>query len=544
LVPSTYSVELPPALEVLRGCLEVAQHAAVSAELVGEAEGMVTVAERIITGLREAAQRGDSQRAEQQLVEQKQALSRERERQVQEAETDVKRLQSQLEALRSEREHGAADRGEDVDDCEADELQCQRALATAQLRALRFHRLCRGATADDCDAHGDAGGNSHSSINDEDITAVQLRLQDAHAFAAADEGSSDTMQTEINLARKWLAGAVKLQWQGLSTKEAARWRQHEAVIIEHQLASAGEVADALAFDPASGQMAVPGSSEGSSESATLLLPPHLAKSSSSTPLQRTFRPSTVSSVLCVAVSEAHVAMGLATGSISVYGCLDGAEASECQLNAHADAVLGMAIDGDLLISSAGDADATVQQWSLAARRSRAPPKQGHVKAITSVCMTSGCIVSGSNDHTARVWWRDGHPDVPVHVLKHQGDVNSVRADGDLIVTACSDWCVHVWSLATGKRTHRLEGHTRPVWSVALHHGVLISGADGADSSVRVWSLLENGRASHHKLQAPGSGGVLGLVASNSNDTEGFLAALFFDGTLCVWRRLGLPGAFS
>ena len=89
----------------------------------------------------------------------------------------------------------------------------------------------------------------------------------------------------------------------------------------------------------------------------------------------------------------------------------------------------------------------------------------------------------------------------------------------------------VWSLASGKRTHRLEGgHTRPIWSVVLHKGVLASGADGADSVVCVWSLSADGRYQSHRLRSPGSDGVLGLAANG----EGSVTALFGDGTERVW----------
>ena len=67
-----------------------------------------------------------------------------------------------------------------------------------------------------------------------------------------------------------------------------------------------------------------------------------------------------------------------------------------------------------------------------------------------------------------------------------------------------DKSVVAWSLATGAREAALEGHAGPVRALAVHGGVLLSGAD--DGFVRVWALGA-GWACLRVVQAclPGSG---------------------------------------
>ena len=520
----TYEREMPPILQELRQHIEAGRQHGVHMELMGEAEGLLKVAESVTNDLQQARVQWDSERAGHRLEQEQLALEREQEQLAVQAEDEVRRLETWLaeaqQSARGEGEEGEQVPAESDPSVQAEVPNYANQLALARLRALRLRRHAIRCAIKDERAVTPTG---------EDIEATRSALASAELALArhvpCDDDLQEELREEIDQAKKWVTEAVKQHLQNKTTAMAVRLKQHQTTRIA-SLVTAGEVADNVAVNHDTGLVAITGSI-GDAQSVTLMMP----WPSSTAFESRIFRPPGSSEVLCVAVSSDHVAMGLFSGEICVYDNHNPALASSpTQLDGHAGMVLGLALEGDLLVSSARH-EMTVWQWSIAHGCSIAPPKQGHQGEVVSVCITSACIVSGSADCTARVWRSDDSHNDALHILKHREDVNSVRAEGDVIVTACSDMCVHVWSLASGKRTHRLEGgHTRPIWSVVLHKGVLASGADGADSVVCVWSLSADGRYQSHRLRSPGSDGVLGLAANG----EGSVTALFGDGTVRVW----------
>ena len=102
------------------------------------------------------------------------------------------------------------------------------------------------------------------------------------------------------------------------------------------------------------------------------------------------------------------------------------------------------------------------------------------------------IVSGSFDHTVRVWdAKTG--DVSAGPFKEQpGLVFSVAfsPDGQQIVSGSSDRTVRVWDAKTGEGSAwPFEGHTGPVMSVAFSPDgqKIVSGS--FDHTVRVWDAI-------------------------------------------------------
>ncbi|CCX14312.1 WD40-repeat-containing domain protein [Pyronema domesticum] len=119
------------------------------------------------------------------------------------------------------------------------------------------------------------------------------------------------------------------------------------------------------------------------------------------------------------------------------------------------------------------------------------------------------IITGSRDSTLRVWklpkptdnhyLPEGHdaeaflnPANNPYFLRtltgHQHSVRAISAHGDTLVSGSYDHTVKVWKISTGEILHTLRGHTQKVYSVVLDHqrNRCISGS--MDNMVKVWSL--------------------------------------------------------
>ncbi|MCW3999596.1 MAG: hypothetical protein NWE93_05105 [Candidatus Bathyarchaeota archaeon] len=119
--------------------------------------------------------------------------------------------------------------------------------------------------------------------------------------------------------------------------------------------------------------------------------------------------------------------------------------------------------------------------------------KGHLSTVNCIALTPNgcCLVSGSQDKTARVWsMLDGEC---LRVLKgHQGPINSVvvSGDGKFAVTGSSDKKIIVWSLQDGEALATLEGHQSVlgVMSLALSADGRILVSSDKVKEMFVWSL--------------------------------------------------------
>lgn len=118
---------------------------------------------------------------------------------------------------------------------------------------------------------------------------------------------------------------------------------------------------------------------------------------------------------------------------------------------------------------------------------------GHEDNINSlVQLQDGRLLSGSSDHTLRVWdltsnscvaVLNGHHD---HVPAQVYDVIQLK-DGRVV--SCKrneDTSILVWDLASEAVLQALQGHTDQVFALAqLEDGRIVSGSQ--DETIRVWS---------------------------------------------------------
>ena len=115
--------------------------------------------------------------------------------------------------------------------------------------------------------------------------------------------------------------------------------------------------------------------------------------------------------------------------------------------------------------------------------------RGHLAPVVAAAYSPDGrrIVTGSFDHTARIW--DADEGTELLVLRgHRREVRAVAfsPDGSRIVTGSADRTARVWEAANGRVAFRLEGHTNWVTSVAFSPDGrrLVTGS--ADGTVRLW----------------------------------------------------------
>ena len=102
------------------------------------------------------------------------------------------------------------------------------------------------------------------------------------------------------------------------------------------------------------------------------------------------------------------------------------------------------------------------------------------------CFPYPVLISGSYDHTIRVW----NMDTGAQVRCLRGHTRAIRAlqfDGIRLITGSMDRTLRVWNWRTGECIRVLQGHSEGVVALAYDAHVLVSGS--VDTTVRVWNFL-------------------------------------------------------
>ncbi|KJE92825.1 abnormal cell lineage protein 23 [Capsaspora owczarzaki ATCC 30864] len=112
-------------------------------------------------------------------------------------------------------------------------------------------------------------------------------------------------------------------------------------------------------------------------------------------------------------------------------------------------------------------------------------RAGHTGSVLSVQFSLRKVISGSSDHTIRIW--DLFTGDCQHVLEgHRAAVLQVRFDDRRIVSCSKDYTVRVWDVRSLKQIHRLEGHQAAVNGVQFNDEIIVSAS--GDRTLRIWSL--------------------------------------------------------
>ncbi|KAF7295600.1 F-box domain-containing protein [Mycena indigotica] len=275
------------------------------------------------------------------------------------------------------------------------------------------------------------------------------------------------------------------------------------------------------------------------------------------PVHRSFLAHGSSVVTCLILSKGRVISASDDHSIHVYDPLSGEQ--KHALQGHEGGVWALAATGDMLVS--GSTDRTVRIWDLVSGRCT-HVFGGHTSTVRCLSivhpewieMDNGrrekwpkraLIVTGSRDHTLRVWtlprpddtpyscFDEGDPedaeDNPYHRHHLQGHDHAVRAlaaRGRTLVSGSYDSTVRVWDLVSGDCRWVLAGHTQKVYSVVLDPMRDQACSGSMDGTVRIWDL-KTGRCAHTLTGHTSLVGLLGLSPRT-------LVSAAADSTLRVW----------
>ncbi|KAJ3874888.1 quinon protein alcohol dehydrogenase-like superfamily [Lentinula edodes] len=172
------------------------------------------------------------------------------------------------------------------------------------------------------------------------------------------------------------------------------------------------------------------------------------------------------------------------------------------LQGHDDWVSSVAFspDGTRIVSGSGDH--TVRIWDASTGAQIGVPLQGHDDWVSSVAFSPDGtrIVSGSHDHTVRIWDASTGAQIGVPLQGHDDWVSSVAfsPDGTRIVSGSHDHTVRIWDASTGAQIGvPLQGHDDWVSSVAFSpDGTRIVSGSG-DDTVRIWDASTGAQIDLH-----------------------------------------------
>jgi serine/threonine protein kinase len=144
--------------------------------------------------------------------------------------------------------------------------------------------------------------------------------------------------------------------------------------------------------------------------------------------------------------------------------------------------LALAFDGRTL--AAGYADGRIVVWDTS-RGERVRELRGHEHRIAALEYNrDGTIVSGSWDHTVRLW----HDDTATVLSGSREWVLAVHAVGDAVVAGAADGSLRVWHRAQPKLPTVVPAHDDAVDVVFGDNGLIVSA--GRDACLRVWRLTD------------------------------------------------------
>lgn len=215
------------------------------------------------------------------------------------------------------------------------------------------------------------------------------------------------------------------------------------------------------------------------------------------------------------LAEDLVILGCDTGRVEVWDALtgefrcqydDGAGNSVSHLRLVAGRVIVARLEGQLdfleLVSSPGPQSGcrvrllsatstdSLASWSEELRLCLRHTARAHTQAITCLALQGNRLLTGSQDHTIRVFRpEDG---VGVYTLHgHTGPISSLfidRLTPSAAGSASVDGLLCVWDLLTGACMYSIQAHTGAVLSLAYSPSYVVS--LGEDGRLCVWERLQ------------------------------------------------------
>lgn len=125
---------------------------------------------------------------------------------------------------------------------------------------------------------------------------------------------------------------------------------------------------------------------------------------------------------------------------------------------------------------------TYQVREISANAAR---QDAHTAGIYCIQFDDDKIVSGSRDHTVKVW--DMHTGACIRTLwQHTASVLCLQYDHRFIISGSSDKTIKQWDINTGELIRSLTGHTESVLNLRFDENYVVSCSK--DRTVRVWSI--------------------------------------------------------
>ncbi|KAI8088888.1 quinon protein alcohol dehydrogenase-like superfamily [Halteromyces radiatus] len=155
--------------------------------------------------------------------------------------------------------------------------------------------------------------------------------------------------------------------------------------------------------------------------------------------------------------------------------------------AHSEAIMTVALCEAQGMVITGSKDKTIKVWSLAGQNAQLiRTLKGHTRAVHTLQMDDTKLVSGSMDHTLKIW--NYHTGQCIRTLEgHTAGVTHLHFDSKLLASGSTDGMIKVWNFQNGECS-TLSGHTQSVTHVRLYQQStrLISSSD--DGRMMLWDL--------------------------------------------------------
>eukprot|EP00999_Lentomonas_sp_LEN2_P002561 NODE_443_length_1497_cov_90.648905_g411_i0.p1 GENE.NODE_443_length_1497_cov_90.648905_g411_i0~~NODE_443_length_1497_cov_90.648905_g411_i0.p1 ORF type:complete len:466 (+),score=65.24 NODE_443_length_1497_cov_90.648905_g411_i0:85-1398(+) len=112
--------------------------------------------------------------------------------------------------------------------------------------------------------------------------------------------------------------------------------------------------------------------------------------------------------------------------------------------------------------------------------------KGHTDGVMCVQLGDGIAISGSYDHTIRVWNLASRQ--CTQILKgHERCVRCLKFVGNKLVSGSMDGTIKMWDLKSGTCWRTLTGHLEGVLCLDFDENRLVSGS--VDSEIKVWNFV-------------------------------------------------------
>lgn len=121
------------------------------------------------------------------------------------------------------------------------------------------------------------------------------------------------------------------------------------------------------------------------------------------------------------------------------------------------------------------------------------PAEAHTECVYTIQYSGKFLVSGSRDHTVRIWNLDTQRLVLPPLVGHEASVLCLqfdeRPDQDIVVSGGSDCNVILWQFSTGRLLKMLEdAHTESVLNLRFDDRYLVTCSK--DKTIKVWNRKE------------------------------------------------------